>query len=86
MQTGKELATFSGHHSYVWSISFSPNSEILASASADRTIKLWEVETGKKIANLSDRANWVNSVAFSPQGNTIVSGSNDMTVKIWRCD
>ena len=65
------------------SVSFSPDGQTLASGSADRTIKLWDVETGAEIRSLSGHDEEVNSVSFSPDGQTLASGSADNTIKLW---
>jgi WD40 repeat protein len=56
---------------------------ILASASADSTIKLWEVSTGRNIGTFTDHSDSVWSVAFSPDGKTLASGSSDSTIMVW---
>ncbi len=94
VSTGREIRTFTGHSSAVCSVAFSPIPPssleqgglrgIMASASWDKTIRLWEINTGKQICTLSDHSNYVRSVAFSPDGQTLVSGSDDDTIKIWR--
>jgi tetratricopeptide (TPR) repeat protein len=71
------------HTSRVWSVSFSPDGKTLASGSADKTIKLWEVATGKPITTLTGHTSRVWSVSFSPDGKTLASGSADKTIKLW---
>jgi WD40 repeat protein len=56
---------------------------MLASASEDRTVRLWDVETGTGIAVLRDHTNRVWSVDFSFDGKTLVSGGDDQCVRIW---
>jgi WD40 repeat protein len=72
-----------GHQNSVRSISFSPDGKTLASGSADKTIKLWELATGKEIKTLSGHQGGVNSVSFSPDGKTLASASGDKTIKLW---
>ena len=64
-------------------MSFSPDSTMLASASYDNTIKLWDVTTKKPIATLSGHASRVHSVAFSPDSGTLVSGGEDNAIHLW---
>ncbi len=68
----------------VWSVAFSPDGQMLASGSDDKTIKLWDLQTGLEIATLSGHDSYVQSLAFSPDGKTLVSGGYDTKVKVWR--
>ncbi|KAM7514392.1 hypothetical protein LguiA_003975 [Lonicera macranthoides] len=61
-----------------------PNQQlVLASASFDSTIKLWDVETGNLLYSLSGHRDPVYSVAFSPNGEYLASGSLDKCLHIW---
>ena len=70
------------HRSFVYSVSFSPDGNTIASASDDYTIKLWSLE-GKELATLAGHSDAVKSVSFSPDSKTIVSASWDTTIKLW---
>ncbi len=58
--------------------------EILFSGSADKTIKIWQLETGKILHTLTGHTDEVKSVAISPNGEVLVSGGADKTIKLWR--
>jgi WD40 repeat protein/energy-coupling factor transporter ATP-binding protein EcfA2 len=75
--------TLGGHANHVNGVSFSPDGKMLASASSDKTVKLWDTSTGKQIKTLSGHTNPVNGVSFSPDGNMLASASRDNTVKLW---
>ncbi|HKD15094.1 MAG TPA: WD40 repeat domain-containing protein, partial [Candidatus Angelobacter sp.] len=70
----------------VTAMSFSPNGELLAAASADGTAILWRVtsRTLQKIGPLAGHTAGINGLAFSPDGRTIATASSDTTVKLWR--
>ena len=75
-----------GHKKDVYAVAFSPDSRLLASACADKSIKLWNVASGREIRTLSGHRNWVTTLAFSPDGRLLASGSWDKTVKIWEVE
>jgi WD40 repeat protein len=66
-------------------VSFSPDGQTIASASDDRTVRLWQRD-GTLIATLEGHADSVLSVNFSPDGQTIASASADDTVRLWQRD
>jgi WD40 repeat protein len=67
--------------------SLSVNSQRLASASEDKTIRLWDLATGQTSHVLAEHQGFVEVVAFQPNSTDILaSGSRDKTIKIWELD
>ncbi|MEG4278415.1 AAA-like domain-containing protein, partial [Microcoleus sp. MON1_C1] len=77
-----EHNTLSGHQESVYSVSWSPDGQTLATASDDKTVKLWSKQ-GKLLFTLSGHQEGVSSVSWSPDGQTVASASYDKTVKLW---
>ncbi|WAN69922.1 caspase family protein [Moorena producens JHB] len=77
----KEFNSLDGH-SDVTSVAFSYDGQIIAFASNDNTVKLWNRQ-GKHLHTLTGHSRSVNSVAFSRDGHTIATASRDNTVKLW---
>ncbi|HLP92016.1 MAG TPA: hypothetical protein VK184_25930 [Nostocaceae cyanobacterium] len=78
----KEINRLEGHTSGVNSVYFSPDNTLIASASADNTIKLWRND-GTARATLTGHQDVVNNVSFSPDSQIILSASQDKTIKLW---
>ncbi|KAL7948846.1 quinon protein alcohol dehydrogenase-like superfamily [Trichoderma barbatum] len=77
------LQVLEGHRGFVNSVVFSPNSQLLASASNDRTIRVWDTNSGACLQTLHGHNDTISSVTFSPNGRQLASGSSDTTVKMW---
>ena len=73
------------HSNVVWSVIFHPEGNLIASASADKTIKLWSRD-GKLQKTLTDHTDRVSKISFSSDGRYLASASHDRTVKIWNLE
>ena len=79
----KHRYTFRGHVDSVNLCTFKPYSNIFASASADKTISLWDIKSGLCVQTFYGHLNCVNYATFNNKGDSIASCDSDGIVKIW---
>jgi WD40 repeat protein len=87
----EEVGTLLGHGGSVTTIAISPDSQLIASGSSDKTIKLWSLTTGELLHSFGGRSllsnighrDRVRAVAFGADSRTLFSASDDGTVKRW---
>ncbi len=72
-----------GHSFFVTSLSFSLDGKLLASASYDKSIILWDVEKPQTIGSLIGHNSSVKTVSFSPNGKLLASGGDDNNIILW---
>jgi WD40 repeat protein len=80
--TWQQIAVLTGHANYVWSIAISPNGRILASASGDRTARLWNLENNQLIS-LLEHGDRVRPTSFSTDGKLLATGCTDSNAYTW---
>ncbi|MDB5310223.1 MAG: domain, G-beta repeat [Gemmataceae bacterium] len=81
---GKQVKNAGGHGDDVFKVVFNPKKPMLATSSADKTVRLWDSESlaaGKALAGLTDFA---YAVAFSTDGELVAGGSYDGGVVVWK--
>jgi len=59
-------------------VAFRPDGKVLASVSADRTLKLWEVATGKRLDTRPEPVKDLYGLAWSPDGSRVAAGGVDI--------
>ncbi|GAB4846937.1 WD40 repeat-containing protein hos15 [Ancistrocladus abbreviatus] len=92
MKQESYIHDFKEHSKEIYTIRWSPTGPgtnnpnhplVLASASFDSTVKIWDVELGKCLYSLNGHRDPVYSVAFSPNGEYLASGSLDKSLQVW---
>ncbi|HEY2785557.1 MAG TPA: c-type cytochrome domain-containing protein [Fimbriiglobus sp.] len=74
------------HSDTVFGLAFSPNDKRLATASADKFVKVWDFPSGKFLKSFEGHTQLVLDVGWEPDGNRLVSAGADNIVKIWDFD
>ena len=75
--------TLKGHSAPIINVSFSNDNKMIASASRDKTIKIWDISSGWDTLTLQGHVGPVLSVCFSMDDKMLVSAGLDSTVKLW---
>jgi len=81
---GKQVKNAGGHGDEIFKVAFNPKQPMLATSSADKSVRLWNSDTlaaGKTLAGLND---FVFAVAFSADGALVAGGSYDGGVAVWK--
>jgi Tol biopolymer transport system component len=75
--------TLTGHTGNVYGVAFSPDGQLLATASWDQTARVWDPATGEHLRTLTGHTGYVCGVAFSPDGRLLATASWDQTARVW---
>eukprot|EP00400_MALV-I_sp_L67-5_P000613 gene613-511_t len=75
--------TFPGHTSPVSKVVLHPSLPMIATASDDKTWKMWNIPKGELVMSGSGHTDWIGALDIHPQGMYVISGSGDQSIKIW---
>ena len=84
LATGKVVKAFEGHTSYVLGVAWKRDSRTLASAGADKVIKMWDFVTGERKKNIEGAEKEVTAIAFVGATGDAVAASGDSQVRLLR--
>jgi WD40 repeat protein len=89
-KTGKEGQRFEGLRDNLRSVAFSPDGKLIAAASSDGAIAIWDAANGKEHLYIKAHPEHADSafhatpsIAFAPDSKTLVSASTDRTIRWW---
>lgn len=77
------FATLIGHRDAILDFAWSPDGNLIATASRDNTLSVWNAHTGEELRILIGHTRAVNRVQFTPDGQLLISASLDGTVRLW---
>ena len=74
---------FKGHDGLINSVALTNDGSLLATASVDGTVKIWNYSSGKESQILKGHSGAVNTVAFNKDGSLVASGGADGAIRLW---
>jgi hypothetical protein len=81
---GKQVKASGGHADDIFKVIAAPKGTVLATSSADKTVRLWNLESLAATKTLSGLTDYVYAIAFSADGELVAGGSYDGEVRVWK--
>ncbi len=81
---GKQVRASGGHAKAIFKVVRHPSQPLLATCSADQTVRLWNPDNGTAVRTMSGHSDWIYAITFSPDGSLLASGSWNGEVKVWK--
>jgi WD40 repeat protein len=81
--TWQQIAILQGHDTAIRTISLSRSDRLLASASCDKTARLWNLDTNLPVGPPLQHEEWAEGAAISTDGRLLVTGCMDGNAYIW---
>ncbi|MEM9538894.1 MAG: WD40 repeat domain-containing serine/threonine-protein kinase [Cyanobacteria bacterium P01_E01_bin.42] len=82
----EELTEIEAHTGWIKTLAIAKSGQFLASGSADKTVKLWDIKTRELKQTLWGCEGEVRSLIFNPEGNLLIGGGADRAIRVWEVD
>ena len=82
--TGRYVRTIDVHKGAIFDLAWHPSGTVLASASADETVKLWRVADGLRLDTLNQPQGELSTVLFTRDGNHLLAAGKDKRIHMWQ--
>jgi WD40 repeat protein len=82
----KPKLTLKDHSDGIYAVSFHPDGKLLASASADRTVKIWDAANGQRLHTLGEPTDWLYALQWSPDKRHLAAAGVDKSIRVWAAD
>ncbi|MCP4897451.1 MAG: hypothetical protein GY906_10810, partial [bacterium] len=79
----RRVLAFRGHDGCPGVVSWHPGGDLLASASADGSVRLWDVRSGRSAGEMKGHIGPVTAMTISPDGRFSATGGHDGSIVLW---
>lgn len=79
----REALLLRGHKRGISCVRFSPNGRLIASCSADATVRIWSSSTGAHLNTLEGHLAGISTLSWAPDSRTLATGSDDKSIRLW---